>query len=473
MNTPSLETLSTIRRDGSRKFVFPADARGRFTLWRRVVGVLLIGVYAVLPWIPVNGYPAVFLDVQSRRFHFLGLTLATQDLWVGFFLITGLAFSLFFVTALFGRLWCGWACPYTVFLEQVYRRIERWMEGDATERRHRADGPLNWGKAWRLVVKHGLYLLCSTLIAHLFLSYFVSLKALYAMMRGSPAEHLSAFGIVVFLTGSLYFAFSWFREQFCIILCPYGRLQAALTDDHSMVVGYDARRGEPRGKLGAATGDCVDCRRCVQVCPTGIDIRNGLQLECIGCAACIDACDSVMTRLERPVGLIRHDSHVGLQGGSTRLWRPRIWFYTFLMALGVVAFGLSAAQITPLKANAERMVGPPYYLGGQEVRNQFLVRIINKRNEPLSCKLELEGALPSGLRATGLDETLHLAALAEEQKAVILSLPDEGWTGSFKLRVKVTDTLHGNSTLTRVLEFLGPDPRLKDTAPLNVQDFIQ
>lgn len=473
MNTPTLESLSTIRTDGSRKFVYPADARGKFMFWRRIVAVLLMGVYIALPWIPVNGYPAVFLDVQGRRFHFFGLTLATQDLWVGFFLITGLAFSLFYVTALFGRIWCGWACPYTVFLEHVYRRIERWVEGDAAERRHRAEGPLTWGKAWRLSVKHSLYLLCSALIAHLFLSYFVSLKALYAMMRGSPAEHLSAFGIVVFLTGMLYFSFAWFREQFCIILCPYGRLQSALTDDHSMVVGYDARRGEPRGKMAAATGDCVDCRRCVQVCPTGIDIRNGLQLECIGCAACIDACDSVMTRLKRPTGLIRHDSHVGLRGGKTRLWRPRIWFYSFLLALGALAFGISAAQITPLKVAASRMVGAPYYLGGNEVRNQFLVRLINKRNEPVSCKLELEGPLPPALRATGLEEVLQLPALGEEQKAVILSMPDAAWTGGFKLRVKITDTQHGNSTLTGFLEFLGPDPRLKNDVPLHVQDFIQ
>ncbi len=472
-NTPTLETLSTIRTDGSRKFVYPADVSGVFTLSRRILAALLLLIYAALPWIPVNGYPAVFLDIQSRRFHLLGLTLATQDLWVGFFLVTGLAFSLFYVTALFGRLWCGWACPYTVFLEHVYRRIERLIEGDATERRQLAMSPMGFGKFVRLVAKHALYLLCSFLIAHLFLSYFVSLKHLYQMMQGPPAEHRTAFGVVVFLTGSLYFAFSWFREQFCIILCPYGRLQSALTDEHSMVIGYDNERGEPRGKAGTATGDCVDCRRCVQVCPTGIDIRNGLQLECIGCAACADACDTVMKRLKQPTGLVRYDSQMGFQRGVTRLWRPRIWFYTALLGLGLAAFAISANQIKPLKASVSRMVGAPYYLDGANVRNQFLVRVINKQNHPMTCRLEIDASLPQQLLATGLGEPFVLPALGEEQKALILTLPESSFQGNFKLRVQVTDTQRGHHATTGDMEFLGPDPRLKNSTQLNVQDFIQ
>ena len=287
MKTPTLETLSTIHTDGSRKFVHPADVKGRFTKLRKFVALLLLLVYVALPWIPINGYPAVFLDVQERRFHFMGLTLATQDLWVGFFLITGLAFSLFYITALFGRLWCGWTCPYTVFMEHVYRRVERWIDGDATARRRLEDAPWTSEKIMRRALKHSVFILISAVIAHIFLSYFVSLERLYQMMKGPPAEHLLAFGVVMFLTIALYFAFSWFREQFCIILCPYGRLQSALTDDHSVIIGYDQVRGEPRGKAGSTTGACIDCRRCVQVCPTGIDIRNGMQLECIGCAACV------------------------------------------------------------------------------------------------------------------------------------------------------------------------------------------
>ncbi len=473
MKQPNVDTLSTIDDDGSRRFVHPADVHGPFTHWRRLVAALLLLIYIALPWIPVNGYPAVFLDVQERRFHFFGLTLATQDLWVGFFLITGLAFSLFYVTALFGRLWCGWTCPYTVFLEHVYRRVERWIDGDASARRRLDQAPWTAGKTARRVFKHGIYLLISALIAHLFLSYFVSLTNLYKMMQGPPTEHLMAFGVVAFLTGALYFSFSWFREQFCIIICPYGRLQSALTDDHSVVIGYDARRGEPRGKAGSTTGDCVDCRRCVQVCPTGIDIRNGLQLECIGCAACVDACDDIMLKLKRPAGLVRYDSHVGLHGGKTRFIRPRIVLYTGLLFLGIGAFALSAARISPLRASAVRMVGAPFYVADGQVRNQFLVRVINKRNQPASYRLEVVGSAPAGLQVTGLAETLHLPPLAEDQKTLVLAVPETGYQGSFKLQVKVTDTERGDSMTTRVMEFLGPDPRLKSDAPLNPKDYIQ
>lgn len=473
MKNPTLESLSSIREDGSRRFIHPADARGRFTFWRRASALLLLVIYIALPWIPINGYPAVFLDVQERRFHFLGLTLATQDLWVGFFLITGLAFSLFYITALFGRVWCGWTCPYTVFLEHVYRRIERWIEGDAMARRRLDEAPWTAAKLIRRAMKHGLFILVSAVIAHIFLSYFVSLKRLYEMMQGPPSQHFLAFSVVAFLTGSLYFAFSWFREQFCIILCPYGRLQSALTDDHSVVIGYDKKRGEPRGKAGSTSGACVDCRRCVQVCPTGIDIRNGLQLECIGCAACVDACDDIMTKLKRPTGLVRYDSHVGLQGGRTRFIRPRILLYTGLLLLGAGAFALSALQLSPLRASVVRMVGAPFYNAGGTVRNQFLVRVINKRNSPAECRLELTGDLPGQLSVTGLAETLHLPPLGEEQKTLVLSLPESAFTGSFQLQVKVTDITRGDAATTRTMEFLGPDPRLQNDAPLNPKDFLQ
>lgn len=473
MKSPTLESLPTIHTDGSRSFLHPADVKGRFSFWRRWSALLLLLIYIALPWIPVNGFPAVFLDVQERRFHLMGLTLAMQDLWVAFFLITGLAFALFFVTALFGRIWCGWTCPYTVFLEHVYRRIERWIEGDATARRLLDAAPWSLNKLTRRVLKHGVFLFVSLVIAHIFLSYFISLKSLYQMMQGSPREHLLAFGVMASLTGALYFAFSWFREQFCVILCPYGRLQSALTDDHSVVIGYDKVRGEPRGKAGSTSGSCIDCRRCVQVCPTGIDIRNGLQLDCIGCAACVDACDDIMTKLKRPPGLVRYDSFVGLNGGQTKYIRPRILLYTVLLVIGVGAFALAARNITPMRASAVRMVGAPFYVADGVLRNQFLIRVINKRNSPSTYRLELIGAVPPELSVSGLIETLPLPALGEEQKTLVLSLPESAFQEPFKLRIKVTDTERGDSTTTRVMEFLGPDLRLKSDVPLNPKDFIQ
>lgn len=473
MKLPTLDTLSTIRTDGSRSFVHPADVKGRLTSLKKLVAFVLLVVYAALPWIPVNGYPAVFLDVQERRFHFMGLTLAMQDLWVGFFLITGLAFSLFYVTALFGRLWCGWTCPYTVFLEHVYRRIERLIDGDATARRRLEDAPWTKSKVSRRVFKHGVFLFVSAVIAHIFLSYFVSLGKLYEMMKGSPSEHLMAFGVMAFMTGALYFAFSWFREQFCIILCPYGRLQSALTDDHSVIVGYDQKRGEPRGKVGSTTGSCIDCRRCVQVCPTGIDIRQGMQLECIGCAACVDACDDIMIKLKRPTGLVRYDSYVGLHGGKTKVIRPRIVLYTLLLILGTGAFLLSVSRLSSMNASAVRMIGAPFYVADGILRNQFLIRVINKHNSPSTYRLEIVGGMPPQLNVAGFVERLQLPALGEEQKTLVLSMPESAFTEPFKLQVKVTDEVHGDTINTRVMEFLGPDSKLKSKAPLNAKDFIQ
>ncbi len=322
---PNLDSVTTINDDGSRYFLHPADVTGRWVLARRLIGALLIAIYVLLPWIPINGNPAVFLDVEHRMFHLFGLTLVPQDLWVMFFAISGLGFALFFVTSLLGRIWCGWACPYTVFLDHVYRRIERWIEGDAPARRALDNAPWTPAKIFKRIVKHLLFAAISACIAHVFLSYFVSWRRLYGFMHEGPLQHATAFGIIAFLTLVLWFCFGYFREQFCIIMCPYGRLQGALTDDDTINVGYDEIRGEPRGTKGKTEGDCIDCRRCVQVCPTGIDIRNGLQLECIGCTACIDACDDVMTKIGRPRGLIRYDSFNGFAGKTHRFLRPRVY----------------------------------------------------------------------------------------------------------------------------------------------------
>jgi cytochrome c oxidase accessory protein FixG len=455
-HSPNLISLGSINDDGSKKVLHPADVSGRFTTTRRWVALLLIWVYVALPWIPINGYPAVFLDVVSRRFHFFGLTLATQDLWVFFFLITGLGFSLFYVTSMLGRVWCGWTCPYTVFLEHLYRRIERLIDGDAAARRAMDAAPWTRTKIMKRVLKHAIYLALSAGIAHVFLSYFVSIQTLYEMMSQSPETHVLAFSVVMFLTGALYFSFSWFREQFCVILCPYGRMQSALTDDHTMIIGYDKLRGEPRGKVSDPNaGACISCNRCVQVCPTGIDIRNGLQLECIGCAACVDACDDIMLKVGRKPGLIRYDSDVGLKGAKTRFVRPRTIFYTILLLIGVGVFLFSLSRMTWIGASAVRMTGAPFYLEKGELRNQFLIRVINKRNEPRSFQLSLRGETPAALKANGIDIPLSLPALGEEVRPIVLSLPQSEFEKPLKLQVFITDTADGGQGRTKTLEFTG------------------
>jgi cytochrome c oxidase accessory protein FixG len=454
---PVRDLVTTIREDGSRRFLYPADSSGRFALARRLTALVLIGVYLLLPWIRVGGYPAVFLDVAQRRFHLFGLTLAAQDLWLLFFLISGLGFGLFFVTALLGRIWCGWACPQTVFLDHVYRRIERWIEGDAVRRRHLAAAPWRGGKILRRGAKHAIYLVLSAAIAHLFLAYFVSIPAVWAMMRDAPTTNWGSFVFIAVATGIVYFNFAWFREQLCIVICPYGRLQSLLTDDHTLVIGYDSGRGEPRGKPDVpGVGDCVACDRCVNVCPTGIDIRHGLQLECIGCAACIDACDEVMARLGRRKGLVRYDSLAGLAGRPRRWVRPRMVVYGALLLLGASVAGWSISGIRPAVLGVTRMIGAPYYLDGESVRNQFLVRLVNKRSEKLTLTLEVRG-LPAGATVTGLGAPVEIAPMGEELRPLIVQEPRSQSASAAAFEVDATDA-SGTFRLSRALEFLGPEP---------------
>ena len=468
---PTRNSVTTIQADGSRPYLYPADVRGRFATARQWFAFALIAFYLALPWIPVNGYPAVFLDVAERHFHLFGITLAAQDMWLLFFVITGLGFSLFFVTALLGRVWCGWYCPHTVFLDHVYRRIERWIEGDAIARRRLAAAPLSAGKLARRVVKHTAYLVVSALIMHLFLSYFVSLPAVWSMMRHDPAEHWSAFAFMGVSTGILYFNFAWFREQLCIVICPYGRIQSALVDDNSLVVGYDATRGEPRrgslprtddeGRTAATaspTGDCVDCSRCVHVCPTGIDIRQGLQMECVGCTACIDACDDVMTRLHRPRGLIRYDSQTAFAGKSTLWFRPRTLLYGVLLLIGASVAGWALSTIHPANLGVTRIVGAPYIISADFVRNQFLVRIVNKQNGPAEFLLHLEHA-PAGLRQTGLVGPIRVEALGEIVQPLVFQQLRADYHGPFLFTIGIADPA-GTFHLERQVEFLGPDVRL-------------
>ncbi len=472
---PNLVSVTTINSDGSRYFLHPADVRGKWNRLRRVVGIALIAIYILLPWIPINGNPAVFLDVENRMFHLFGLTLVPQDLWVMFFAVSGVGFALFFGTSLLGRIWCGWACPYTVFLDHIYRRIERWIEGDAPSRRALAAAPWTPGKILKWLVKHAAYALVSTIIAHVFLSYFVSLPRLYQQMQEGPLQHATAFGIVSAITVALWFSFGYFREQFCIIMCPYGRMQSALTDDDTINVGYDENRGEPRGKqhkhentdmpaeASAKAGDCVDCLRCVQVCPTGIDIRNGLQLECIGCTACIDACDEVMTKLHRPTGLIRYDSLNGFAGKGRRFLRPRIYLYTALAALGMAAVLVVASiKARPYNATISRIGGVGFYSDANSVRNMYKVRFINKRNQSATVTIRLGDKTPDGYQLSGEEQTFTVDALGEMSRTCVVIAPIEAYRGSSDITLNI-QAEPGDVLLQKSIRFLGPNPQITPT----------
>ncbi len=457
--SPNLDSVTTINRDGSRNFLHPADVHGKFTFWRRLVAIALIVFFTVLPWIKIGGKPFMFLDVVHRRFHVFGYTLATQDLWLLFFLITGLAFGLFFATALFGRLWCGWACPQTIYMEHVYRRIERWIEGDSVKQR-KLDN-LSWNNPKKLLkrgIKLILFWTVSWLISHIFLAYFVSIPQLYLWMTTSPFEHWHAFVSVFVATLLLFLNFTWFREQLCIMICPYGRLQSALTDDDSVIIAYDEKRGEPRGHVkNDDVGDCIDCNRCVQVCPTGIDIRQGLQMECIGCANCIDACNDIMMKVKRPEGLIRYSSLTALNGGKTSIFRLRIVLYAFLALLGLTVLTVSLSKIKPAYINVVRMRGIPFYMEETTIRNQFQVRVINKMDEHNDYHLEFDSG-DHFLTTSDMSAGISLGGWTEELFTLILFTPIDGYTGSFPVHMRLYDG--DEFLLEKKVEFIGPNPKL-------------
>lgn len=457
---PNRDSVTTINQDGSRMFLHPSDVSGRFTIWRRIVGVLLVVGFILLPWIPINGNPAIFFDVVHRRFHIIGLTFAFQDLWLAFFFITGLGFSLFVVSALFGRIWCGWTCPQTVLLEHFYRRIERWIEGDAAARKKLDAAPWTNGKIFKRVLKHGLFVLLSAIIAHIFLAYFISIPLLYHWMQTNPLEHIKPFIFVFIFTGILYFNFAWFREQLCLVICPYGRLQSALVDDDSVIIGYDEKRGEPRGPAKQeGFGDCINCNRCVQVCPTGIDIRQGLQLECIGCANCIDACDTIMKKIGRPTGLVRYDSLNGLAGLKTRFLRPRLFLYTILLCLGATVATVSFSKLKPANLTLTRMTTSPFIVDETGVRNQFMVRIINKTNQTVHFEVtaSTETAESGHLQIHGFENGMQLAPMEEAVQPLVILVPLDDYTAPFPLTVEASGTKAGKPIqISKTIEFLGP-----------------
>jgi cytochrome c oxidase accessory protein FixG len=427
----------SILADGHRKRIIVADVRGRFHTARTLVFALLVALAAALPWIRIGGAPALFLDVEHRKFFLFGATLNAQDAWLLFFVLSGAGFALVYATALAGRAWCGWACPQTVLLEGVYRRIERWIEGSRTAHVRRDDGPLTFERTARKLAKHAAFAVVSLVIANIVLSYFVSLPTVFRMVRAAPAAHPEAFAWVAAISSVLYLDFAFFREQFCVVLCPYGRLQSVLLDDDSLVVGYDVARGEPRGKKGTSgAGDCVDCARCVHVCPTGIDIRDGLQMDCIACTACIDACDDVMDRLGRARGLVRYDSPRGLAGEKRRFVRPRLVLYSVLLAAGAVAAFFAFRARTDFEANVVRLPGAPFTLEDDVIRNGFEVHLVNKSSQPHAFDVHVDA--PANASTVLSMSHVDLAPLGEGHVSFFVTAPHRTRLESDTVHVVVT-----------------------------------
>lgn len=455
---PDVDTLFSVNPDGSRNAIHPADVRGRFQWRKHALWYLLIAVYLAVPWLRIGGHPVLLIDIPTRHFYLFGQTFNAQDFWLAFFFVTGLGFTLFVVAALFGRMWCGYACPQTVFLEGVFRRIERWIEGPAAARA-KLDKASFGGKFVRRGLKMVVFLAIAATISHSLLGYFMPVEVLLEAVTSSPDRHPTAFGFMVVATGILFVNFTWFREQLCIVVCPYGRLQGALYDQDTILVGYDKRRGEPRGVAGTAgAGDCVDCYRCVAVCPTGIDIRNGTQLECVGCANCVDACDDVMAKLGRPQGLVRYDSQRGFLTGVRRFLRGRVVLYSVLLLAGATAFSLAVTRRRPFDANLLRSPGRGYALEGERVHNTFDLQLINKRPGPRTFTLSVVG--PQGAETVVSTSDLQLESLEVRRIPVHVFVPVADFKAGLRaeILVRCADP-EGELTRTATAPLLGPSGR--------------
>lgn len=401
------ERPASMDETGKRVFIFPARATGFWRRWRTVSEILLVIFFLVLPWVKVGGHQALLLDIAGRRFSVFGLTFWAHDAPLIFFILAFLTIGLAFITAVWGRVWCGWACPQTVFIDGVFRRLEYLIVGSHIQQRNLAKAPWDVKKFLRLGLLWTLFLAASLIIAHSFLAYFVGAERLVEMTQHNPRENWTIFVVMAFITAVILFDFGWFREQFCIIMCPYSKFQSVLMDDDSITVSYDTVRGEPRKGLvkpGEREGDCINCYKCVAVCPTGIDIRNGLQLECIGCTACIDACDEVMDKIEKPRGLIRYATGNALKGLATRLFRPRVAIYSVLLVAVVAALVFSVSRRQDLTVTVLRGKDTPFQViqnpdGSEQVINHFKMSIKNQTFGGISVKL----ALPEELTKSGVE----------------------------------------------------------------------
>mgnify|MGYP000378817465 CR=1 FL=1 len=427
-----------LRPDGHRLKLHPLEVNGRHARLQRILYPIMLAIYAALPWIHVGGKPAVWLDLTQRRFFLMGMAFNASDTYLMFFLLSGLGFLLLVLSAMWGRLWCGWACPQTVLLEGVFRRIEILVDGPARQRKQRERGAWTLDRVLRLGVKHGLFLAAALVFTHLFIAYFASMDDVVEMVQRPPSENLPVFTWMVVITGVLYFNFAWFREQLCLVVCPYGRLQSALADEDTISVGYDTRRGEPRGRKGTTgAADCVDCSLCVQACPTGIDIRNGLQLDCIGCAHCIDACNDVMVQIGRPPGLIRCDSLNGLGGKPRRFWRPRVYGYIAAAVLGVVALSIGINAREPLQVSLLRAQGVPREVTPDGVLHRLMVHVTSKSPDPLNVELSVETS--PAVRAVVPITAMQLAGFEGRHIPFVIVVPRGTPPGEVRVTVTAKD----------------------------------
>ena len=423
------DQIATADQAGRRLWVYPTQPRGRLYTARTIVAVFLLLFLFAAPFLKLNSQPLILLDVLSRNFIIFGLVFRPQDFYL--FVLAILTLLVFVVqfTAIFGRLFCGWICPQTIFMEMVFRRIEYLIDGSPAKQRKLSEGPWNEVKIFKRLLKQGIFFALSWVICNVFLAYIVGVDALSKIITDPPSEHVGGLIAMTVFTFLFYGVFSWFREQACTLVCPYGRLQGVLIDSGSIAVAYDFNRGEPRGKFRknedrTGKGDCIACRACVAVCPTGIDIRDGSQLECVNCTACIDTCNSVMRKVGLPEGLIRYSSEDRLAGKRGFRLSGRVVVYT--IALVALVGLLSTLLITrsDVQTNIFRMPGTLYYeTETGNIRNLYSVKMVNKTFDSVAVQLRLRAPEAATLHMVNGDVTLAPEGIVET--ALFVEMPPD------------------------------------------------
>lgn len=411
------DSISLIDKGGDRNWVYPKKPKGPLYTGRTWFSISLIVLLFAGPFLKLNGHPLLLLNVLERKFIILGIPFWPQDMPL--FALLMLTFVVFIIvfTVVFGRVWCGWACPQTIFMEMLFRKIEYFIEGDFKAQKKLDDQPWNTEKIIKKSAKHAVFFGLSVLIANTFLSYLIGIDEVEKLVLDGPMAHLGKFTALIIFSAVFYAVFAKFREIVCIVVCPYGRLQGLMLDRNSIVVAYDFLRGEPRGfrKKGVEQnlGDCVDCKRCVQVCPTGIDIRNGTQLECINCTACIDECNDVMTHINQPKGLIRYASQEEIASGKVNRITPRSAAYTaiLLILMGVLSYLLLTRK--DVDATVLRTPGMLHQTQGDgKISNMYNFEVVNKTFN--AQNIELKVTSPAGADLKMVDREGNTFELGED-----------------------------------------------------------
>lgn len=462
MSAPQSESfrdhLANVEKGGKRIWIYPKIIKGKLYNYRTWFSWFLLALMFSGPFLKMNGHPILLLNVLEHRFVVFGRPFWPQDFHFFVFLfLTGVVFIVLF-TVIFGRVWCGWACPQTIFMEMVFRKIENLIEGNAAQQKKLDAMPLNAEKIRKKGLKHVVFYLISFLIANVFLAYIIGVDALIAIITEPISEHVAGFISILIFSFVFYLVFAKLREIVCIIICPYGRLQGVMLDPNSVVVAYDFKRGEPRGKLKknedqTEKGDCVDCGLCVDVCPTGIDIRNGTQLECVNCTACIDACDGVMDKIKKPRGLVRFDSINNIENHTGFRFTPRVIAYiAALLVLMGVSIGIIVTR-TDIEANVFRSPGKTYLTENNgNITNLYNLELVNKTFDNKQFELKLNHPKARIRMADGGDlvKGNHVA------KKVFMISMDPGDIEENKTPMELSLYLDGELIKTYETTFYGP-----------------